>query len=51
VLDFLNTLVLFPPDDVASNLDPGDPAVDGYPQLAHGRINLGALFNNPADPE
>jgi hypothetical protein len=51
VLDFLKTLVLFPPDDIASNLDPGDPALDGYPQFGHGRINLGALFNNPADPE
>ena len=24
VLDFLNSLVLFPPDDTASNLNPGD---------------------------
>ena len=51
VIDYLNTLVLFPPDDTASNLDPGDPAVQGYPQFGHGRINLGALFNNSADPE
>jgi CxxC motif-containing protein (DUF1111 family) len=51
VIDYLNTLVLFPPDDTASNLDPGDPAVQGYPQFAHGRINLGALFNDPSDPE
>jgi hypothetical protein len=51
IVDFLNTLVLFPPDDIASNLDPGDRTVPGYPQLAHGRINLGALFNNPSDPE
>jgi hypothetical protein len=51
VIEFLDTLVLFPPDDIASNLDPGDRAVAGYPQFAHGRINLGALFNNPADPE
>ena len=36
------------PDDVASNLDPGDPDAAGYPQQAHGRINLGALFNNPS---
>ena len=26
VLDFLGTLVLFPPDDTASNLNPGDPS-------------------------
>ena len=25
VIAFLNSLVLFPPDDTASNLDPGDP--------------------------
>jgi hypothetical protein len=51
VLDFLGTLILFPPDDTASNLDPGDPALAGYPQLGHGRINLAALFNDPSDPE
>jgi hypothetical protein len=51
VLDFLKTLVLFPPDDTASNLDPGDRTVAGYPQFGHGRINLGALFNDPTDPE
>ena len=42
VVDFLRSLVLFPPDDTASNLDPGDPA--GDPQTQHGSINLGALF-------
>jgi hypothetical protein len=51
VIDYLNSLVLFPPDDVASNLDPGDPNAAGYPQVAHGRLNLGALFNDPNDPE
>ena len=51
VIDYLNTLVLFPPDDTASNLDPGDRNAPGYPQFGHGRINLGALFNNPNDPE
>jgi hypothetical protein len=51
ILEFLNTLVLFPPDDTASNLDPGDRALQGYPQFGHGRINLGALFNDPTDPE
>ena len=29
VLVFLNSLVLFPPDDTASNLDPGDPTAVG----------------------
>ena len=50
VLDFLNSLVLFPPDDTASNLNPGDR--DGNPQdpANHGNINLGALFQIP-DPD
>ncbi|MFT7130478.1 MAG: hypothetical protein ACI89U_002601, partial [Gammaproteobacteria bacterium] len=48
---FLETLVLFPPDDTASNLNPGakkdenniqDPGV-------HGTINLGALFQIPEE--
>ena len=49
--DFLNALVLFPPDDTASNLDPGDRAASGYPQVRHGSIRLTVLFNNPADIE
>ncbi|MBI3474236.1 MAG: thiol oxidoreductase-like protein [Acidobacteria bacterium] len=48
---FLNSLVLFPPDDTASNLDPGDPTKTGFPQFGHGSIKLTVLFNNPADPE
>jgi hypothetical protein len=51
ILAFLNSLVLFPPDDIPSNLDPGDRTMAGYPQFGHGSIRLGALFNNPADPE
>ena len=51
VIAFLNTLVLFPPDDTASNLQPAEPALPGYPQVGHGSIRLGALFNNPNDPE
>lgn len=45
IVDFLETLVLFPPDDTASGLDPGAPGSDD-PQLPenHGSINLGALF-------
>ena len=45
---FLNSLILFPPDDTASNLDPGDPAAAGFPQFGHGSIRLTDLFNNPA---
>jgi hypothetical protein len=51
VLEFLNTLVLFPPDDTASNLDPGDPNAIGYPQRGHGSIRLQALFNDSTEPE
>ena len=51
VLDFLETLVLFPPDDTASNLDPGDPSNPLFPQAGHGSIRLTALFNDPSDKE
>lgn len=51
LLDFLRSLVLFPPDDTASNLDPGDPAAPLYPQRGHGSIALGRLFNDPDDVE
>jgi hypothetical protein len=51
LLEFLESLVLFPPDDTASNLDPGDPATPGFPQRGHGSIKLGVLFNDPSDPE
>ncbi|HSD66803.1 MAG TPA: di-heme oxidoredictase family protein, partial [Vicinamibacteria bacterium] len=51
ILAFLGSLVLFPPDDTASNLDPGNPASPGYPQLGHGSIKLGVLFNDPGDKE
>ena len=46
---FLNSLVLFPPDDTASNLDPGDPTKSGFPQFGHGSIKLTVLFNDPTD--
>jgi cytochrome c peroxidase len=48
---FLNTLVLFPPDDTASTLQPTAPSSANYPQFGHGSIRLGALFNDPSDPE
>ncbi len=51
LLQFLNSLVLFPPDDTASNLNPGDPTTPGFPQRGHGSINLGALFNDPTEGE
>jgi hypothetical protein len=51
LLQFLNSLVLFPPDDTASTLDPGDPTKPGFPQAGHGSIKLTVLFNVPSDPE
>jgi Di-haem oxidoreductase, putative peroxidase len=51
VIAFLNSLILFPPDDTASDLDPGDPLATGLPQFSHGSIRLTVLFNNPGDPE
>jgi hypothetical protein len=51
VLDFLNSLVLFPPDDTASNLDPGNRKAANFPQFGHGSIKLTVLFNDPSDPE
>ena len=51
LVHFLDTLVLFPPDDTASNLDPGNPSAPNFPQGGHGSIKLTVLFNNPKDPE
>jgi hypothetical protein len=51
MLTFLNSLVLFPPDDTASNLEPSDPTKTNFPQFGHGSIKLTVLFNDPTDPE
>jgi hypothetical protein len=51
VLDFLGTLVLFPPQDTASNLNPGNHAAPGFPQHGHGSVDLSVLFNDPSDLE
>jgi CxxC motif-containing protein (DUF1111 family) len=51
VLDFLNSLVLFAPDDTASSLDPGNRSDPSFPQKGHGSIKLTVLFNDPADIE
>jgi hypothetical protein len=55
ILEFLNTLILFPPDDTASNLNPGNPgSSDPQNPANHGSINLGALFqinSNDIGPE
>ena len=50
IIDFLQTLVLFPPDDTASNLNPGVPSSDDPQTITnHGSINLGALFQIPSE--
>jgi len=51
LLEFLNSLVIFPPDDTASNLSPANRSVRGFPQFGHGSINLTVLFNDPSDVE
>jgi hypothetical protein len=51
VLSFLASLVLFPPDDTASNLQPMNPMATHFPQNGHGAIALTPIFNNPADLE
>lgn len=51
VLNFLGTLVLFPPDDTASTLQPATPTSMHYPQNGHGAIALTPLFNDSSDPE
>jgi hypothetical protein len=51
VVDYLNSLVLFPPDDTASNLNPADPNTPHFPQFGHGSLKLSVLFNNPAEAE
>jgi hypothetical protein len=51
LLEYLNSLVLFGPEDTASNLDPGDPNTPGFPQNGHGSIKLTVLFGDPSDIE
>ena len=51
LISFLESLVLFPPDDTASNLDAGNRSAPGFPQNGHGSLKLTVLFNDPNDPE
>lgn len=51
LFEFLNSLVIFPPDDTASNLNSGNRNAPGFPQFGHGSISLTVLFNDPSDPE
>jgi hypothetical protein len=50
IKEFLGVLILFPPDDTASNLNlPGEinPADPEFPTRAHGNIRLPTLFTIP----
>ena len=51
LLAFLQSLVLFGPDDTASNLQGINPSAANFPQNGHGSIALTVLFNNPNDRE
>ena len=51
LLDFLESLVLFPPADTASNLAPVDPTDPDFPQFGHGSIALRELFLDRDDLE
>src|SRR5262249_38397063 len=51
LIEFLNSLVLFPPDDPASNLDPGNRGAMYFPQFGHGSLKLTVLFNDPTNIE
>jgi hypothetical protein len=51
IITFLNELVLFPPDDTASNLDAGDRNNATFPQRGHGSIRLPEIFNDPLELE
>jgi len=47
LITFLRSLVLFGPDDTASNLLPKNTEAAGFPQVGHGAIALSAIFRTP----
>jgi CxxC motif-containing protein (DUF1111 family) len=49
VRKYLNSLVLFGPEDTASNLVPKNEANPDYPQAGHGAIGLAPLFQIPGE--
>ncbi len=51
VIDFLESLQLYPPEDTASTLQPADPTAANFPQTGHGAVSLTSLFLNPRDLE
>lgn len=51
ILAYLNSLILFGPDETASTLQPKDVTNPLFPIRGQGAIALAPLFNNPADAE
>lgn len=51
ILAYLNTLILFGPDETASTLQPKNETDPLFPIRGQGAIALTPLFNNPNDPE
>ncbi|HEX7081569.1 MAG TPA: di-heme oxidoredictase family protein [Gammaproteobacteria bacterium] len=49
IVDFLETLIIFPPEDTASNLNPGTGEGDVQQPESHGSLDLGVLFQNDSD--
>jgi hypothetical protein len=50
ILDYLSALILFPPDDTASTLNPGVPGTNNPQDPAqHGSIALSVLFQIPSE--
>jgi hypothetical protein len=50
IIEFLDTLMLFPPADTASNLNPGVPGSnDPQDPSQHGSIDLSVLFTDPLE--
>jgi hypothetical protein len=50
LIEFLQTLVLFPPDDTASSFNPGMPgSIAPQDPAQHGSIALSALFQIPSE--
>src|SRR6185503_4102071 len=51
VIAFLNSLIIFPPEDTASTLDPGDRSAFNFPQFGHGSFKRTASLLPPARNE
>jgi hypothetical protein len=50
IIDYLSALIIFPPDDTASTLNPGVPSTTNLQDPAqHGSIALSVLFQIPEE--